>query len=160
MGPLEPAENRRRHGGHRPTWPGSPLDLRKPVDRGDPGGVGQPDQPDGLHLYGLQLTGEIPAELGMPDQPAVIWLQGNQLTGEIPAELGPDQPAVPLAPGEPVDRGDTGGVGQPDQPDSSVPQQYNQLTGEIPAELGSLTNLTQASTKPVDRGDTRRSWAT
>ena len=69
--------------------------LQQPVDRGDTGGVGQPDQP---------------GRCAVP-------LHGNQLTGEIPAGVGqPDQPGTAVAPQQPVDRGDTGGVGQPDQP--------------------------------------------
>ena len=98
------------------------LDLRRlqPADRGDTGGVGQPDQPDSanwLYLYRNQLTGEIPAELGSLTSLRRLDLYSNRLTGSIPAELGNLTNLEFLS------------------------IFLNQLTGEIPEELGSLTYL-------------------
>ena len=41
-----------------------------------------------LHLYGNQLSGEIPPELGSLTNLTELYLYGNQLSGEIPPELG------------------------------------------------------------------------
>ena len=70
-----------------------------------------------LHLFGNQLTGEIPAELAELTQLQELILGANQLTGEIPVELGQLSQLTYL---------NLGG---------------NQLTGEIPAELAELTQL-------------------
>ena len=77
----------------RPVQPDSwSVPLQQPVDRGDTGGVGGPDQPgtgcDQPLSSGNQLTGEIPAELGSLTNLKRLYLNSNQLTGEIPAELG------------------------------------------------------------------------
>ena len=62
-----------------------------------------------LYLVDQGLTGTITSELGSLSNLKVLSLGLNHLTGEIPAELGqPLQPAIALAPSEPVDRGDTG----------------------------------------------------
>ena len=91
----------------------------QPVDWGDTGGVGQPDQPG----------------MAVPLHQPVDW-------GDTGGVGQPDQPAIAVAPQQPVDWGDTGGVGQPDQPGKVLWLHRNRLTGEIPAELGGLTNLT------------------
>ena len=105
--------------------------LLQPVDRGDTGGVGQPDQPDS----------SVP-----PPQPVD--------RGDTGGVGQPDQPDSSVPPPQPVDRGDTGGVGQSRQPANSVPlrQPVDRDTGGVggPVQPGVSVPLQQ----PVDRGDT------
>jgi len=72
-----------------------------------------------IDLYGIGLTGSIPAELGNLTNLTRLDLGNNNLSGSIPAELGN---LTTL---------------------SFLDLQKNSLSGSIPAELGNLTRLTR-----------------
>ena len=132
--PQQPVDRGDTGGVGQPDQPGRAVPPQQPVDRGDTGGVGQPVQP----------------ERAVPQQQPVD-------RGDTGGVGGPVQPDSAGALRQPVDRGDTGGVGQPVQPDSAGALRQ-------PADRGDTGGVGQpaqpavppAPGEPADRLHTRR----